>query len=94
MSDQLIEQAKRFYHKFGPANCWTGTSGEASRIIKGLVERIEELEGLQHVNEDREYHGYRVRCSTANLHGQPQFGVVFAITEEVSSGGSRPRQGG
>ena len=39
-----IENGKRFYNKFGPANCWTGTSGEAARIIKQLVERIEELE--------------------------------------------------
>lgn len=94
MSDELIEQAKRFYHKYGPANCWTGTSGEASRLIKGLVERIEELDGLQNVNEDREHHGYRVRRSAANLHGEPQFGVVFAVSKEVSGGGSRLSQGG
>jgi hypothetical protein len=94
VSDGLIEQAKRFYHKFGPANCWTGTSGEASRIIKQLVERIEELEGVQNVNEDREYHGYRVRRSTATVHGQPQFGVVYPVTEEVSARGKGIGQNG
>ena len=93
MSDGLIEQAKRFYHKFGPANCWTGTSGEASRIVKQLVERIEELEGVQHAYEDREHNGWRVRRSTANLHGQPQFGVVHSVAQEIPTRSKGTGQG-
>jgi len=36
-----IEQHARLY---GPANCWTGTSGTLARMIFELLEYVKELE--------------------------------------------------
>ncbi len=41
MSDDLLKRARQWADRFGPANCWTGTSGEAATIIHHLLEVIE-----------------------------------------------------
>jgi len=61
MSDDLLQRARQWADRFGPANCWTGTSGEAATIIHQLLEVIEAKQA--------EVDGLSVRLSGQRLEG-------------------------
>lgn len=40
MTDKEIEEAEQIARRYGPANCWTGTSGMMAEWILKLVQEL------------------------------------------------------
>jgi hypothetical protein len=43
MTEEELRQAEQIARQYGPANCWTGTSGMMSEWILRLVKEVETL---------------------------------------------------
>jgi hypothetical protein len=72
MSDDLLKRARQWADRFGPANCWTGTSGEAATIIHHLLEVIEAKQA--------EVDGLTVRLSGQRLEGTVEEVMIYGHT--------------
>ena len=76
MSDDLLKRARQWADRFGPSNCWTGTSGEAATIIHHLLEVIEAKQA--------EVDSLTVRLSGQRLEGTVEEVMIYGHT--VGSG--------
>jgi len=78
MSDDLLKRARQWADRFGPANCWTGTSGEAATIIHQLLGVIEAKQA--------EVDGLSVRLSGQRLEGTVEEVMIYGHTVGSSDG--------
>ncbi len=69
MSDDLLQRARQWADRFGPSNCWTGTSGEAAAIIHHLLEVIEAKQA--------EVDSLTVRLSEQRLEGTVEEVMIY-----------------
>ncbi len=72
MSDDLLQRARQWADRFGPSNCWTGTSGEAATIIHQLLELIEAKQA--------EVDSLKVRLSGQRLEGTVEEVMIYGHT--------------
>ncbi len=78
MSDDLLQRARQWADRFGPSNCWTGTSGEAAAIIHHLLEVIEAKQA--------EVDSLTVRLSEQRLEGTVEEVMIYGHTVGSSDG--------
>jgi hypothetical protein len=72
MIDDLLKRARQWADRFGPSNCWTGTSGEAATIIHQLLELIEVKQA--------EVDSLSVRLSGQRLEGTVEEVMIYGHT--------------
>ena len=72
MSYDLLQRARQWADRFGPSNCWTGTSGEAATIIHHLLEVIEAKQA--------EVDSLSVRLSRQRLEGTVEEVMIYGHT--------------
>ncbi len=47
MTEQRLDQIRQVILQYGPANCWTGTSGYMASLMRELVVEIERLQAAE-----------------------------------------------